>query len=101
VSLVSLRAKALTLRKPETDNARTTRHEIVWLLLMMRMLVLHHIPITYVSFSLINSASTSLEICHIVECQLRPIRVARVYADKFEFFEDNKFFHVERWIKTA
>jgi hypothetical protein len=43
VSLLSLRAKALILRNPETDN------EIVWLLLMMRMLVLHHMPITYVS----------------------------------------------------
>ena len=43
---------------------------------------------------------TFREICHIVECQPRPIRVARVCADKFEFFERNKLYHVERWIKT-
>jgi hypothetical protein len=35
-----------------------------------------------------------------VECQPRPIRVAGVYADKFEFYEHNKLYHVERWIKT-
>src|SRR5258708_5466399 len=40
------------------------------------------------------------EICHRVECQPRPVRVARVYADKFQFFEKNKLYHVERWIKT-
>ena len=40
------------------------------------------------------------EICHIVECQPRPIRVARLYADKCEFFEHNNIYHVERWIKT-
>jgi RNA-dependent RNA polymerase len=40
------------------------------------------------------------EMCHIAECQPRPIRVAHVYADKFEFFEHKKLYHVERWIKT-
>lgn len=40
------------------------------------------------------------KMCHTAECQPRPVRVARVYADKFEFFEHNKLYHVERWIKT-
>lgn len=40
------------------------------------------------------------ETCHLVECQPRPIRVARVYADKMKFFQPNHLYHVERWIKT-
>lgn len=39
------------------------------------------------------------EICHLVECQPRPIRVTRVYAEKAEFFQRNNLYHVERWIK--
>jgi RNA-dependent RNA polymerase len=46
------------------------------------------------------SLETFREICHVVENQPCPIRVARVYAEKFEFFEHNKLCHVERWIKT-
>jgi RNA-dependent RNA polymerase len=40
------------------------------------------------------------DMCHIVECQPRPVRVARIYADKFEFFEHNKLYRVKRWTET-
>lgn len=41
------------------------------------------------------------EICHLVECQPRPIRIARLSADKVEFFQRDKLNKMERWIKKA
>jgi RNA-dependent RNA polymerase len=40
------------------------------------------------------------KICHIAQCEPRPIRVPRVDVQKMRFFSPRNLHHVQRWIKT-
>ncbi|KAI0253555.1 RdRP-domain-containing protein [Lactifluus subvellereus] len=40
------------------------------------------------------------KICHLVQCEPRPIRVPRVDAIPMQFFSQSNLYHVQRWIKT-
>jgi RNA-dependent RNA polymerase len=40
------------------------------------------------------------KICHLVQCEPRPISVPRVDARAERFFSNRNLFHVQRWIKT-
>jgi RNA-dependent RNA polymerase len=40
------------------------------------------------------------KICHIAQCEPRPVRVPRVDANAMQFFRPRDLYHVQRWIKT-
>lgn len=40
------------------------------------------------------------KICHIAQCEPRPVRISGVEAQAAQFFCQRDLFHVQRWIKT-
>lgn len=40
------------------------------------------------------------KVCHVAECEPRPIRIARVDALPKRFFAHRELYHIQRWIET-
>lgn len=40
------------------------------------------------------------KVCHVAECEPRPVRIARVDAMEKKFFAPRELYHIQRWIGT-